>query len=115
MSLSTEQDAVTKSLKYHNLVLALPGAGKTHTMISFISNLVENPLHKVIALTFSNASAAEMKSRVGRLVKGHKRKQIFVSTFHSLIWSQTKKHPNFSGRKLLTGSSGQRVTNFMGF
>ncbi|GGP69699.1 ATP-dependent DNA helicase PcrA [Shewanella algicola] len=113
MSLSTEQDAVTKSLKYHNLVLALPGAGKTHTMISFISNLVENPLHKVIALTFSNASAAEMKSRVGRLVKGHKRKQIFVSTFHSLIWSQTKKHPNFSGRKLLTGSSGQRVTNFI--
>jgi DNA helicase-2/ATP-dependent DNA helicase PcrA len=113
VSLSVEQAAVTASVDHHNLVLALPGAGKTHTMISFISNLVQNPDNKVIALTFTKAAASEMQARVGKLVRGKKRKQVFVSTFHSLIWSQTKKHPDFSGRKLLTGPSAKRVTNFI--
>lgn len=113
MSLSAEQAAVIESTDNHNLVLALPGAGKTHTMISFISNLVQQPENKVIALTFTNAAAAEMKARVGKLVQGKKRKQVFVSTFHSLIWSQTKKHPNFSGRKLLSGPSSSRVIRFI--
>ena len=113
MSLSVEQAGVIASQDNHNLVLALPGAGKTHTMISFISNLVQNPANKVIALTFTQAAAAEMKARVGKLVRGQKRKQVFVSTFHSLIWSQTKKHPSFSGRKLLTGASAKRVSDFI--
>jgi DNA helicase-2/ATP-dependent DNA helicase PcrA len=113
VSLSVEQAAVTSSSENNNLVLALPGAGKTHTLISFISNLVQNPDNKVIALTFTNAAAANMKARVGKLVRGQKRKQVFVSTFHSLIWSQTKKHPSFNGRKLLVGPSAQRVTNFI--
>lgn len=113
MSLSAEQAAVTESLNNHNLVLALPGAGKTHTMISFISNLVQNQNNKVIALTFTNAAAEEMRARVGKLVHGQKRKQIFVSTFHALIWQQTKKHPKFNGRMLLTGSSHQRVIAFI--
>jgi DNA helicase II / ATP-dependent DNA helicase PcrA len=110
VSLSVEQAVVVASIDRHNLVLALPGAGKTYTMTSFISNVVQNIENKVIALTFTKAASDEMKSRLGKLVRGRQRKQIFISTFHSLIWSQTKSHPDFSGRKLITGPASERVS-----
>lgn len=113
MGLSTEQYAVSTSVSSHNLVIALPGSGKTHTMISFISNLVDNPLNKILALTFTNAAAEEMKARVGKSIKGRKRKQVFISTFHSAIIQMVKKIPQLASRECLIGSSENQYNNFI--
>lgn len=110
MGLSDEQARAVKSCDEHNLIVALPGAGKTFTMTSFIENLVQTQNNKVLALTFTKAAAEEMKTRIGRKVKGDQRKQIHVSTFHSIILKQTQRHPHFSGRKLISGNTSDRVT-----
>jgi DNA helicase II / ATP-dependent DNA helicase PcrA len=111
MGLSEEQTKAVSSTNQHNLILALPGAGKTFTMINYIENLVASPKNRILALTFTKAAAEEMKIRIGKKVFGDHRKKIHVSTFHSLILQQTRKHPEFSGRKLLSGNAADRVTN----
>lgn len=111
VGLSDEQARAVESSDQHNLIVALPGAGKTFTMITFIENLVQTPENKILALTFTKAAAEEMKTRIGKKVKALQRKQIHVSTFHSLIMKQTQRHPNFSGRKLINGNASERVTS----
>lgn len=111
MSLSSEQAGVVSSTTDHNLIVALPGAGKTFTMISYIEKLVMVPDNRIVALTFTKAAAEEMKNRVGKKVFGAQRKQLHVSTFHSLILKQAKKHVDFSGRKLLSGNASDRLSN----
>lgn len=113
MSLSDEQAGAAESIVEHNLVVALPGAGKTHTMMSFIENLVNYALNRVIALTFTAAAAAEMKARLGRKLPVSKRKQVYVSTFHALINKQAQRHPDYKGRKLLSGQEAARTETYL--
>ncbi len=68
------------------LVLAGAGSGKTRVLTSRIAHLVENlgidPYH-ILAVTFTNKAAAEMKDRIERmLVQGDVPQ--WVGTFHSL-------------------------------
>ncbi|QIR16328.1 ATP-dependent helicase [Shewanella aestuarii] len=113
MALNEEQTAVANSVDSHNLVIALPGSGKTHTMISFIANLVKKPQAKILGLTFTNAAAVEMKARVGKSIKGEDRKRIFISTFHSIIIQMVKKHPELAGRERLIGPAENRYNYFI--
>ncbi|GIU40923.1 DNA helicase [Shewanella colwelliana] len=113
MSLSDEQASAAGSTEDHNLVVALPGAGKTHTMMSFIENLVVEVEHRVVALTFTAAAAAEMKARLAKKLPVAKRKQVYVSTFHSLINKQAKMHPDYKGRKLLSGQEAARTETYL--
>jgi len=80
----SQLDAVT-----HNtgplLVVAGAGSGKTRVLTHRIAHLITS--HKVspfeiLAITFTNKAAGEMKDRVGHLV-GPVAEQMWVSTFHS--------------------------------
>jgi len=67
------------------LVLAGPGAGKTKvltTRIAYILNKTKGEKFKILALTFTNKAAKEMRERVEELV-GEEVKRTYIGTFHS--------------------------------
>lgn len=66
------------------LVIAGAGSGKTRTLIYRIAHLIEahdvNP-NEILAVTFTNKAAAEMRERASHLISGADR--LWMSTFHS--------------------------------
>ena len=68
------------------LVVAGAGSGKTRVLTHRIANLIEN--HDIfpsgiMAITFTNKAASEMKTRIGSLI-GPVTSQMWVGTFHSI-------------------------------
>lgn len=68
------------------LVIAGPGSGKTRVLTFRIAYLLAQgiPPHQILALTFTNKAAREMKERIGH-VAGPKASQVWAGTFHSLF------------------------------
>jgi DNA helicase-2/ATP-dependent DNA helicase PcrA len=65
------------------LILAGPGSGKTRVITCRIAHLIQQgvPASQILAITFTNKAAAEMKQRVEAMLPGNR---VFISTFHSL-------------------------------
>ena len=65
------------------LVLAGAGSGKTKVLTTRIARLIDCgiPSYNILAITFTNKAAKEMKDRLERIVPGN---YAFVGTFHSL-------------------------------
>ena len=83
--LNEEQQAAATHFQGSALVLAGAGSGKTRTVVHRIAYLME--AHEVypteiLAVTFTNKAAGELKERVRHLM-GDKARDLWVSTFHS--------------------------------
>ena len=68
------------------LILAGAGSGKTRVITYRIAHMVENlniSPYSILAITFTNKAAKEMKERVEHLI-GDRAKDMWISTFHAL-------------------------------
>ena len=83
--LNKEQEKAVNHIDGPMLVLAGAGSGKTKVLTSRIAKLIENGVspYNILAITFTNKAAKEMKDRVFRLI-GSSANNIQISTFHSL-------------------------------
>ena len=81
------------------LVLAGPGSGKTTVLtrrIAYILDKSKGKHFKVLALTFTNKAAKEMKERVEDLV-GEAAERVFVGTFHSFSHDLIRAYGSYIG------------------
>ncbi len=84
-SLNEEQRQAVLYSEGPLLILAGAGSGKTRVLTTKIAYLIEEKQvspYEILAITFTNKAAMEMKNRVFNLI-GEKAKNIQISTFHS--------------------------------
>ena len=78
------------------LVIAGAGSGKTKVLTTRIANLIESgvPSYQILAITFTNKAAKEMRDRLETLAKDNK---AFVGTFHSFGLRVIRENVNALG------------------
>ena len=84
----------------HLLIVAGPGTGKTHTLTHRMAFLARHEIttDQMLAVTFTNKAAGEMKSRLENLLDGQA-KDVMVGTFHGIClalmrqWSRNTSVP----------------------
>ena len=84
------------------LLLAGAGSGKTLVITKKIAYLIkecEVPPERIMAVTFTNKAANEMKNRVCELLPEIKPYRLFVRTFHSACLRILKENANYIGYK----------------
>jgi len=98
--LNKEQLTAVKHIDGPMLVLAGAGSGKTRVLTNRIAYLIENGISSdnILAITFTNKAAKEMKEREYKLI-GNDAKSIQISTFHSLGLKLLKENYSKLGYK----------------
>src|SRR3712207_9276163 len=83
--LNKEQYKAATAIEGPVLVLAGAGSGKTRVLTYRIAHMIEDlgiPQYNILAITFTNKAAGEMKDRIKKLVS-NSIDSMWVSTFHS--------------------------------
>lgn len=93
-NLNPEQREAVTAVDGPLLVLAGPGSGKTRVITTRIAYMLKQgiPAWKILAMTFTNKAAGEMRRRVERF---HPVNELQVSTFHSFgAWLMRREAPH---------------------
>ncbi|MFZ9814374.1 MAG: ATP-dependent helicase, partial [Candidatus Kapaibacteriota bacterium] len=85
--LNPAQQQAAKHINGPVLIIAGAGSGKTKTLTYRIAYMLSQGIQpsSILALTFTNKAAEEMKSRIAHLVGESKAKYIWAGTFHSVF------------------------------
>ncbi|RKL67232.1 DNA helicase PcrA [Salipaludibacillus neizhouensis] len=84
--LNPEQQEAVKHAEGPLLIMAGAGSGKTRVLTHRIAYMIgekEVPHWSILAITFTNKAAREMKNRVSRII-GRQAEEMWISTFHSM-------------------------------
>lgn len=94
--LTAPQRAAVQHVSGPMLVLAGPGSGKTRVMSHRIAYLIAQgiPPWQIVALTFTNKAADELKNRIGRLVPGA---DVWAGTFHKFCGRVLRRYASLVG------------------
>lgn len=101
----SQKEAVSAPLS-NMLVIAGAGTGKTRVLVSRIAYLIKHYMiepRNILAVTFTNKAAGEMRERIGLFVGEYLHRQLWASTFHSICLrllraysKQAGLEPNFT-------------------
>ncbi|CAG5086228.1 ATP-dependent helicase [Parvicella tangerina] len=85
--LNDPQRAAASHLEGPMMVIAGAGSGKTRVLTYRIAHLIDNGVDpfNILALTFTNKAAKEMKERIANMIGGHEARNIWMGTFHSIF------------------------------
>lgn len=101
MDIESLNDRQREALLYNEgplLILAGAGSGKTKVVTSKIAYLIENNISswQILAITFTNKAAREMKERVGKLIDKDI-SSMWIGTFHAICVRILRKNINILG------------------
>ena len=112
--LNKEQYEGATTIDGQVLILAGAGSGKTRVLTYRMAHMIEDlgiyP-YKILAITFTNKAAKEMKDRVKKLV-GDKAEDMWISTFHSTcvrILRREIEHLGYKKNFTIYDSSDQKT------
>ena len=105
-NLNKEQVQAVQTTRGAMLILAGAGSGKTKVLTTRIAYMIEQGIKpwNILAVTFTNKAAKEMKERIGLLIGEDKVKSIWVGTFHGIcgriLRENIDKYNTSTGKKL---------------
>lgn len=85
--LNDKQREAVSHLEGPLMIVAGAGSGKTKVLTTRIAHLMRHgvdPFH-ILALTFTNKAAAEMKERIEKILGNNEAKNLYIGTFHSVF------------------------------
>src|SRR5436190_12744215 len=100
--LNPEQRLAVETVDGPVLVLAGAGTGKTRVLTTRIAHLLATQSARpweILAVTFTNKAAREMKNRVGDLIGGVVEGMQWLGTFHSIGARMLRRHAELAGLK----------------
>ena len=99
MDLTKQQNDAVRHMGSPALVVAGAGSGKTRTLTAKISYLIRNGIdpERILAITFTNKAADEMKNRLTRITGLPLYRFPWVRTYHSACLQILKKHHTLLG------------------
>ncbi|MFA6584709.1 MAG: UvrD-helicase domain-containing protein, partial [Elusimicrobiaceae bacterium] len=91
--LNPQQREAVEAPNGPTLIIAGAGTGKTRTITCRIAKLIADgvPPSRILAVTFTNKAAGEMRERVEKLVPGFGSK-VWIYTFHSFGARMLRQH-----------------------
>ncbi len=100
--LNPEQREAVETLDGPVLVLAGAGTGKTRVLTTRIGHILATRRaypSEILAVTFTNKAAREMKERIGKVVGGTVEGMPWLGTFHSIGVKMLRRHSELAGLK----------------
>lgn len=85
--LNKAQQEAVKQMDGPSMIIAGAGSGKTRVLTYKIAYLIEKGVDpfQIMALTFTNKAAREMKARIESIVGGTEARNVWMGTFHSIF------------------------------